>query len=177
MATTRSGPAAPFTQAEIDKCFTAMIAHAGSPTGAIRYLQHEEPEARVPSPGTLMNWARGVHWERYEHLRETWAAKVEQAVANDMRDAAREAVDVQRLAVQRARERLEAGRDDDPAKSAASLARVAQSNTDKLLTLTGRPSQIVDNRDTEQILRSLVAKGILKIADDPAQIEGTSRDE
>jgi methionine synthase II (cobalamin-independent) len=171
MAATKSGHAKPFTQEEIDKCFTAMIAHAGSPTGAIRYLQHEEPEARVPSPGTLMNWARGLHWERYEHLRETWAAKVEQTIANDMRDAAREAIEVQRLAVQRARERLEGGRDDDPAKSAASLARVAQSNTDKLMTLTNRPTQIVENRSVDELLRSLVASGALHLADEPEQLE------
>ena len=125
-----------------------------------------------------MNWSRTTHWERYcEQLRETWQGKVEQTLANDMRDAARESLDVQRLAVQRARERLDSGRDDDPAKSAASLARVAQSNTDKLLSLTGRPTQIVENRNINEILRSLVAKGVLNVADDPAQIEGTSRDE
>jgi hypothetical protein len=171
MATTHSGPAAPFTQAEIDKCLTAMIAYAGSATNAIRYLQHNEPEVRCPTPGTLINWSRTTHWERYEQLRETWAAKVEQTVANDMRDAAREAIDVERLAVQRARERLEAGRDDDPAKSAASLARVAQSNVDKLLSLTGRPSQITENRTVSELLRSLVASGALHLADEPEQLE------
>lgn len=176
MATTHSGPAAPYTQEEIDKCLTALVAYAGVANAAVKYLESIADGGRVPTPGTLAQWARTLHWERYEQLREQWAGKVEQTVANDMRDAAREAVEVQRLAVEKARERLEAGRDDDPARSAASLARVAQSNTDKLLSLTGRPTQITENRNVNEILRSLVAKGVLALPDEPVQIEAVTEE-
>src|SRR5581483_2942115 len=178
MATPHSGPSKPFTQEEVDRGLTALIAWAGNAKAALRHLEATSTEdQRIPSYHTLCEWARTKHWERYEQLRETWAGKVEQTVANDMRDAAREAVEVQRLAVEKARERLEAGRDDDPARSAASLARVAQSNTDKLLSLTGRPTQITENRNVNEILRSLVAKGVLALPEEPAQIEASVEDE
>jgi hypothetical protein len=172
MAATRSGPAAPFNQEEIDQALTAMIAYAGKAHTAVKYLMaNGKPDLRVPTGVTLLDWSRTTHWERYEQLREQWSAKVEQTISNDMRDAAREAIEVQRVAVEKARERLEANRDDDPARSAANLARVASANTDKLLSLTGRPTQITESRNVNEILRSLVAKGVLALPDAPTQIE------
>lgn len=178
MAATLSGPCAPFSQADIDRALSALVAWNGNFNATVRYLESLEAagEARAPGAKTLSEWARVSHWERYEQIREQWSARVEQTVANDMRDAAREAVEVQRLAVNAARERLEAGKDDDPARSAANLARVAQSNTDKLLSLTGRPTQITETRNVNEILRSLVAKGVLTLPEgsgddgEPAQI-------
>lgn len=178
MAATHSGPAAPFSQEEIDQALTAMVAYAGKAHTAVKYLAtNGNPDLRVPTGVTLLDWSRTTHWERYEQIRETWAAKVELTVANDMRDAAREAIEVQRIAVEKTRERLEAGRDDDPARSAANLARVASTNTDKLLSLTGRPSQITESRNVNEILRSLVAKGVLSLPDAPEQIEASVEDD
>lgn len=164
MAASLSGPCAPYSQEEIDRALSALVAWNGNASAAVRYL-NAQAVGRVPTKQTLCEWARTTHWERYEQLREQWAARVEQTVANDMRDAAREAVEVQRLAVNAARQRLEAGDDQDPARSAANLARVAQSNTDKLLSLTGRPTQITETRNVNEILRSLVAKGVLTLPD------------
>jgi hypothetical protein len=172
VAATNTGPSAPYSQEDIDRVLTAVIAWSGNVAAALRYIKAEG--YRTPEGNTVMKWMRTVHWERYEQLRDQWSQKVETTVANDMRDAAREALDVQRLAVEKARERLEAGRDDDPAKSAASLARVAQSNTDKLLSLTGRPTQITESRNAEEILRSLVARGVLQLPDEPVALEAGS---
>lgn len=177
MAATHSGPAHAYSQQEIDRALTALVAWSGNCAAAVRHLESiAEPGQRVPHQMTLLEWSRTTHWERYEQIREQWASKVEQTVANDMRDAAREAIEVQRLAVEKARERLERDRDDDPARSAANLARVAQSNTDKLLSLTGRPTQITETRNVNEILRSLVAKGVLQLPEEPKQIEGTVED-
>jgi hypothetical protein len=166
----------PYTQQEIDDALAAMVAYAGNAYGAHHYLLSQGK--RAPHMGTLRHWVRTKHWEQYERLREQWAAKVEQTVANDMRDAAREAIEVQRIAVEKAKERLEANRDDDPGRTAANLSRVASGNTDKLLSLTGRPSQITESRNVNEILRSLVAKGVLALPDElPEQIEASSVDE
>ena len=156
MATTKTGPSQPFTQSQIDDALTAMIAFAGNVTLAIRYLKQEGK--RAPSPTTLNIWAKTTHWQRYEELRETYSQKVEQTIANDMRDATRAAVEVQRLAIEKTKERLEAGKDDDPARSAANLSHVSRSATDKMLALLGRPSQITETRDATEILRSLVTR-------------------
>ena len=175
MAATRTGPAAPFSQEDIDRSLEALVAWAGNGEEAIRWLQENNPgDWRIPTSTTLRHWSRTTHWERFEQIREQWSTMRERSISNDMRDAAQEAVEAQRLAVVRARERLEAGRDDDPARSAANLARVAQSNVDKLLALTGRPSQITESRNAEEILRSLVAKGVLQLPEEPKLIDGSS---
>ena len=77
------------------------------------------------------------------------------------------------MAVEAARGRLESGKDEDPGRTAANLARVAQSATDKRLSLQGRPTQITETRDLGAILRSLAAKGIIQVPDEPAQIEAS----
>jgi hypothetical protein len=177
MAATRSGPAAPFSQEDIDWCLQALVAWAGNANAARNWLDAHAEGRRVPTPATLTSWSRTHHWERYEQIREQMSGLREQTIANDMRDAAQEAIEVQRLAVERARERLEQNRDDDPARSAASLAKVGQSNIDKLLSLTGRPTTITETRNVNEILRSLVAKGVLALPDDPIQIEAEAEAE
>ena len=164
----------PYTDEEIDWALSALVAYAGDATAAVRYLDSVAGERHVPPAETLEDWSHGVHLERYEKAREQWSGLKEKTLAGDMRDAAVEAVRAQRLAVRKAVEKLEANEDPFPASSAASLARVAQSNTDKLLALTGRPSEIREDRSTVEAVRSLVALGVFKLPDEPAAIEGSS---
>lgn len=166
-----------YTDEEIDWALSALVAYAGDATAAVRYLDRVADGRSVPPPETLEDWSHGVHLERYEKAREQWSGLREKALAGDMRDAAVEAVKAQRLAVKKAVEKLERDEDPFPASSAASLARVAQSNTDKMLALTGRPSTITEDRSTAEAVRSLVALGVFKLPDEPPAIEGSSDDE
>jgi hypothetical protein len=162
-------PAEPYTQQQIDDALTALIAYAGNATGAVKYL--EAAGKRAPAVPTLIEWSRTRHWERYEELREKVAQKLEGTLANNYLDAARYATETMVLAVDKARERLENNKDDDPARSAASLAKVATSATDKRLALQGRPSQIVETRNIGEIMRSLAAKGVIALPEEPPQLE------
>ncbi|NBV77933.1 hypothetical protein EBR66_07240 [bacterium] len=65
---------------------------------------------------------------------------------------------VQRKAVEEAEKRLDRGADTDPARTAAALSKVSQVSTDKLMSLTGRPQVITEERGMSEILRSLAAK-------------------
>jgi hypothetical protein len=168
---TNGGPDA-WTAEQIDDALTALIAMAGNATGAVKYLK--SAGKRAPASQTLLNWARTVHWERYEELREKVAGARENTLANDYLDAAAYATEGARLATKKAIERLNAGKDEDPARTAANLTTVAQKSTDKRLSLQGRPTQIIENRNVEELFRSLAAMGVLKLpeaVDEPAQIE------
>ena len=79
-----------------------------------------------------------------------------------MLDAARRATEGALLATDVAVKRLKAGKDEDPARTAANLSRVAQSATDKRLALQGRSTAPTDVRDAMEILRGLVAMGVLQ---------------
>ena len=160
----------PYTAEQIDDALTALLAYAGNANGAVKYLKSQGK--RAPTSQNLAAWARTVHWERYEELREKFAQKNENTLANNYLDAARYATEVATLAVEQAEKRLKAGKDLDPARTAANLATVAAKSTDKRLSLQGRPTQITDNRDATAILRSLVALGVLRAPDEePKEIE------
>jgi hypothetical protein len=144
---------------------------------AIRWLNANPVEGqRVPHASTLTDWSRTTHWERYEQIRDQMAPQTEKTIANDMREAAREALEATRLAVEKARERLEANRDPEPAKSAAALSKVTASSMHDLMMVTDRPTQRTESRGVEEILRGLVAKGYLQLTDEKPALEGSSDD-
>ena len=152
-------PSTPYTEEQINAVLTALVGHSGNLRATRRYLS--QTGQRAPAEVVIKRWITVSHIERYEALREEWSRNVERNIANDMRDAAAAAVKAEKRAVERAVERLEDGSDEDPARSALNLARAAQSNTDKMLALTGRPQYISETRNVTEILRSLVAQGVL----------------
>lgn len=155
-----------YTQEEIDVCLTAVIAHAGRINTAVKWLRAEGKH--TPDRRTLTSWTRIDFIERYEELREKLASVREEQLANDYLDAASRAIEGAQLATEKAIDRLKAGKDEDPAKSAASLARVSQSMIEKRLTLQGRPTRITETIDVEARVRKLVAMGVLQLADGDA---------
>lgn len=165
--------AVPFTGWQVDEALLALAAWGGDALAACRYL--ESRGRRAPRSDQLRGWARCTHLERYEALRNQLAEQAEQQLANEMRDVSRMAIDATRVAIEKAMGRLDLGRDDDPARSAANLAKVSQVSLDKMLALTGRPTVIHGSREPDEILRKLVAMGVLKAPDDePEQIAEAS---
>lgn len=154
----------PFTAEEIETCLHALVAWAGNASQTSRYLKAEK-DLDI-SHVTLNNWKR-VHGPRYDEIREKYTAQIETRLAFEMRETAALAVAATKLGVEKAAEKLEAGKEDDPSRAAANLSRIAQSNVDKLLSLTGRPSRITEDRNIGEILRSLAAKGVISIPDAP----------
>lgn len=150
----------PFTAEEIELGLMALVKWSGSATRASRYLKST---GRLDvGVVTLGSW-KETHAIRFDELREKHSAEVEETLAHEMRDVAGLAIAGQRLAIEKATEALEKGWEKDPARAAASLARVSQSATDKLMTLTARPTQITETRNLPEILRSLAAKGVIQI--------------
>lgn len=138
----------------------AMIAWAGNASAASRQLAREG--TWQISAAVLTQW-RTLHGARYDQLREKYAGQMEANLAHEFRDVARLAVEVERLALEKTVAGLVSGEERDPSRAAANAARVAQSSTDKLLSITGRPTQITETRGLQEILRSLAAKGVLQL--------------
>ena len=149
-------PAKSYSQEEVTKGLMAMVAWAGRPTDAKRSLE-ETDDLSIPT-STLRSWVEGSHRDEYEELKGKWAHKMESILVGQYREVALRATMAQRKAVEEAEKRLDRGADTDPARTAAALSKVSQSATDKMLSLTGRPSQITETRNMNEILRSLAAK-------------------
>lgn len=154
-----------YTEAEITESLMALIAWAGNATAAKNALEAEGK--RCPTSQTLTEWSRSRYAARFEELNDKYKEQLETQLASQYRYAARRAVDVQLLALEKAHDRLTDGKDQDPSRTAANAATVADKMTGKLLALTGRPTSIREDRNLEEILRGLVAKKVLELPSAP----------
>lgn len=150
----------PYTAEEIETALMALVAWAGNATAAARYLKAEKGLSIRTQ--TLSGWKQ-KHAIRYDELREKYGGQIEQAITNDLREVIMLGTQAERLAIEKATEALEHGTEKDPSRAAANMARVVQSSTDKLMTLTSRPVTITESRNIGEILRSLAAKGVIKV--------------
>lgn len=152
---TSKAPAKRYTQEDITKGLMAMVGWAGSAADAHKSLKAEGLE--VPT-STLRSWVKETHRDEYEELKGKYAVQMEAVLVKSYREMAIRASAVQMKAVEAAERLLDTGQDRDPARTAASLSKVSQVSTDKLMSLTGRPTVITETRGMNEILRSLAAK-------------------
>lgn len=174
-----------FTAEEIERGLLAVVQCAGTFTMASRMLADDDPPLEIAA-GTLTRWCTHQYAGRYGELRDKYSAELEERLVHNLRERAVRAGEVSDLAVEAAYDRLIAGQDDDPAKTAANLSRVTQISADKMLAVSGRPTSIrEDRRNPEEILRSLIAKYPQMISlpdeavtelDEPAQLEAGEAD-
>jgi hypothetical protein len=152
-----------YTEEDVSRALYALIAFGGNPAPAARALESAF-DLKIPT-STLRSWREGKHANRYAQLQAEHANDIEEALVRDTRDIARAASAMTREAIERTAElmadpRLRA---TEAAQIAASMAKVQQSNIDKLLALTGRPQAITEHRSAQDIIRALQAKGVIEI--------------
>lgn len=149
-----------FTDAEIHACLMAAVAWGSNVSAATRALKAQGQ--RCPSSETLGRWINDAHAERYEELRERYRDQLEKKLVGDTCELITLAHQAQRLALEQTITALEAGEEKDPSRTAANLATVADKMTRDYLTMQGRPTAIREDRNLEEIMRSLAAKGIVR---------------
>lgn len=154
-----------YTEQDIERALYGLIAFGGSPAPARRALI-DAFDLDV-STTTLASWRDAKYQDRYVKLQERHAQDIEAAMVRDTRDLARAAGAATRVAIERVWDLMENNghtiRATEYAQIAASMAKVQQTNTDKMLALTGRPSAITENRSAADIIRALAAKGVLEL--------------
>jgi hypothetical protein len=160
------------SEVDIERAITAMIV---CPTleDAVEALEEQGIQTTI---GVLEVWRDrepGIS-ERYAKRREELAPQLEGVFANDLLDNARRSSLVIQLAIDETKQRLETGTVAEPSRVARDLSQVMSQAVDKRLAIQGRPTQITEHRDVNEILRQLVALGVFKIDD---AIESTAEDD
>lgn len=137
---------------DVEQALHAIVAY---PTleQAVEYLKDQK---RTTTVETLRVFRDVQFKDRYQKLREELAPTLEAMAADDMLDNARLAAEVERLAIEKTRELLVAGKITEPAKVARELSQVKTQSIDKRLALQGRPTQITERRDVSEIVNALV---------------------
>lgn len=151
-----------YSDHDVERGLYALIAFGGSPAPASRALK--DAFGLDVNPATLRTWRDATHQQRYTDLQIKHAQDIEDAMVRDTRDLARAAGVIVREAIELTHDKIEKFghmiRANEAAQIAASMAKVQQTQIDKMLTLTGRPDQITETRSAADIIRALAAKGV-----------------
>lgn len=155
----------------------------GSTRTAVRKLQDEGVDC--PSESTIAAWKNVKHADLFDRLREQWNEKHERDLEDRYRANAARALEYEELALEKTFKRLEAGKDEDPSRTAANLATVADKNARNMLSISGRPTNPTSQPDIASSLRALQALGLVKLTSreltaavdaEAEQVEATAAD-
>jgi CBS domain-containing protein len=150
---------------ERTRALICLASLAGNVAEARRSLS----EAGVDVPAeTLRNWKRT---DEYERIRHEYGQRLEDYVVAEIRERMVEQSDLERLALQKTREALENDDVRDPARTMRDIAHAKAQNIDKLRVMTGRPTDISENRSLTELVKALEALGIAKVESGPV-VEG-----
>jgi hypothetical protein len=149
-----------YDQQDISKALTVLAFKAGNYSHAIAALKEMGLEV---TQVRLKGWAEREYEDQYKAIRDKYQGEFEAEAIRDMRDHLRRAAEAERLLIQKAVDLVDKTFSaKDASVAALNMAKIKQSNVDKLLALTGRPSTIIEDRGVEPIIESLIAKKILK---------------
>lgn len=149
-----------YDQQDITKALTVLAFKAGNYSQSIQALREMGLEV---TQARLKGWAERDHEDEYKKIREKYQGEFEAEAIRDMRDHLRLAADAERLLIQKAVDLTDKTFSaKDASVAALNMAKIKQTNVDKLLALTGRPSTIIEDRGVEPIIESLIAKKILR---------------
>jgi hypothetical protein len=152
-----------YTPEQVEKALLELALVGGNSGEASRRL---EGVGIKVSARLLRLWRSGLHAKRYGQLAQEHARQVEETIVQEARETAILAAEVERLALAKTLEQLEAGEIRDAAAVARNASTVKGINVDKLLTLSGRPNQIVEHGNPDELLAQLIRDGIFTPAQD-----------
>lgn len=148
---------------------TVLAAHNGNAAEASKSLKSDH--GMNVTPASLRTWRNSGMREEYERIVAD-LPDATSAVINETLETARLAAQAERLAIERTLNELQAGTCKDPARAARDLSHIKSLNVEKYLTLTGRPTQIVEV-NPDQALAQLLRDGVFlpAAADEEATFE------
>jgi hypothetical protein len=147
-------------QKEITYALTALAFRAGNYSQAVGDLKKQNIHIVKE---TLERWATEMYVEDYNNIVANFKETYEEEAVASMRQIIRESSAAEAEAVQRTMDTIQ-GTDDakNAAQAAYYMSQVKKNSLEKLRLLTDKPTEIVEDRTPEMIMRNLVARGILK---------------
>lgn len=117
-------------------------------------------------------WKRKTHAAQYRELEEKYGREIEERLVTKARQNAERAGEIEAILIEKMLDTE--GRDAPQALRAVTDAKTK--NIDKVLSLTGRPNQITENRDIGAILEGLARMNVVKVAPEQPAIEATAEE-
>lgn len=142
-------PKTSYLEADYERGLLALALCAGS-------VRKASKQTGIPFK-TLDRWKVRLA-DRYEQIQADVVPRLHAQLAAEAEAAAFDAMDAQRLALELTRTQLNTGEIKDASTATRNLATVAGIMTDKAALLRGRPTAIIEQRNTDEILNSMAAK-------------------
>lgn len=158
---------AKYTEADIDQALLALALSGGSSAVASKRLK--EQGAEIPEK-TLRNWRENQYPKRYAHLQQKYGAELEELAVRGIRSNLLLADQLERDMLEDFAGSYKSLDAKDKAGAIRNIATTKAINADKLLQLTGRPTQTIEHRNASDLLAQIAQRVGL-----PA-IEGTAEE-
>jgi hypothetical protein len=110
----------------------------------------------------LKSWRDNKFADRYQKRRKELGPKIEAMLADDMLGNARLASEVEKLAIEQTAKLLKQGKVQDPSRVARDLKQTQTQGIDKRLAMEGRPTQIHESRNVDELVRALEGMGVAR---------------
>ena len=146
-----------FSAEERTRALIVLASRAGNCAEASRELVAGGVDVPVE---TLRGWKKT---DEYERIRHDYGYKLEEYVIAEIRESMVEQSELERLALAKTREALENGDIKDPARAMRDISHAKGQNIDKLRVMTGRPTDITENRSLDELVRALASLGIAQV--------------
>lgn len=160
-----------YSPEQITQALMAMVACGGDARLAAEELIDDEFQVPV---ATLRRWKSETHADRYMRLEEKYGAELEEITIGKLRKNADRAAEVEAgLLEEMTAEKVAP---EMRPQALRAVADVKAKSVDKLLALTGRPSDGKTSTDTAALIRSLASKGLVKLNVNLDVVEGTAEE-
>lgn len=164
-----SGPKSiyPSKAVDMELVYAALIAYPDNDS-AIKFMEENgygvsEAKMEVFRRGTTE--PTSPYFEPFLKRREQLAPRLEAKLAEDLLSEASRATAAVSYCIEQTEQMLANGEIKDPARAARDLSQIRTQAIDKRLALQGRPTQISEHRNTDEILARLEAMGVAQKVD------------
>jgi hypothetical protein len=129
----------------------------------------------------LRNWTQETYADRYQEIEQRFGQEIEQQIVMEARHTAHQAAQAVRIGVEKTLDEIQTGelKGRELAQATYALAKIMGTNVDKVLALTGRPTNPGRGGTPEAlgILRELEAMGAIQVVNQAAPaLPGSAED-
>lgn len=139
---------------------TALLAIAMTGGGILAAQKLLKPKGIDIPRSTLETWPH-IYPNRYRDIAERHKSAIEGEIVASVRSLALRASHVAQRALELEEQRIESGEIHDAAASLRNIATTVGIAVDKTLLIEGRPTQITEQRTTDDVLAGLRDKGYI----------------
>lgn len=157
----------PLTESEIDRCLLSLYRHGSNYKETAAYLRTTALADRAPNAERLKRWRTSTYRDRYLKIAEDNAEDLEKEIIVRLRELVTQTGLMQIEALEVLMRQINAG--DVKPSMLRELSVVSGVTIDKMMTMMGKPTKIVQVNNPDDIIKRLVEAGYAEVVEGTAE--------